>query len=132
MLWCQSGEWTYEAGGTCVDEREANDTIDEAQEIAALPAVVTGDLAAGNRDWFTFEVAEAQRVSMVLGSVPDAAGFASYLELFGGNNARIASDDDGGAGTWSAIHRELQPGRYSVLVRGYSAESAGAYRLYVY
>ena len=58
----------------------------------------------------------------------NSEAFDTYLEVVGPNERSVGADDDGGEGTDSRLSARLPTrGEYSVIVRGYEAESRGRY-----
>jgi hypothetical protein len=95
----------------------------------AIGETVTGVLAAGARDAYILDIPANTSVVIDL----DSAAFDTYLELLDpSDNSMIDFNDDRGDGTFnSRISIDLTPGRYAVVVRGFSTSDAGAYTLRV-
>ena len=80
--------------------------------------------AAGNQDWAKFTVTDYRFVALqTAGPDREWPQDDTYMYLYGPNNAAtlIESNDDGGTVFYSRIARRLMPGRYYVMVRGFSA-----------
>ena len=80
-----------------------------------------GNVSVGNRDvdLYKFTVTVAGEVTIeVAPSATDRADFNSVLRLFRSNGSQLAIDDNGGAGDFSLIKRNLTPGTYYAGVSG--------------
>lgn len=99
-----------------------------AQTGTLRPGVVrAGTLRSGGQDAWTFDARAGEAVSATLTS----SMFDTVLELYGPSGGMIASNDDGGDGTNSALARVRLPrtGRYRFVARSYSDGQGGAYAI---
>jgi len=90
---------------------------------------VTGSLAAGVEDRWTFDGTEDDRLIIVFSS----DYFDTYLELFDEDGNLIAADDDGGEDQNSMLWNIVLPetGEYSIAARSFIGSAQGAYSLSV-
>lgn len=89
-----------------------------------------GDLQPGSdSDWWAFTVTSPMALDAEAG--PDSASPCrdTYLYLRNSSGTVIAQDDDGGAGLYSRIVLQLQPGTYYLDMQSYSNNYAGGYTL---
>ena len=92
----------------------------------SIPSTTRGRLEqGGDLDYFRLEVSRAGELR-----VQSTGSTDTYGTLFG-PGARIASDDDNGAGDNFRIAADVQPGAHYVEVRGYDGSTTGAYSLSV-
>ncbi len=84
---------------------------------------------AGHADSYTMTITAATRV-LIRAKKRGVSLLDTYLELFDQSGGLIASNDDSSGTTNSSIERDLQPGQYRIMVRGYN-NTLGAYLLSV-
>lgn len=89
-------------------------------------AVVEGRVASGGATAHVLSVETGRdvRIEVVAGD------FDTVLELFDAGGELRSDDDDGGDGTLSLLREDLEPGTWTVLVRGF-AGAGGTYELQV-
>ena len=100
------------------------------------PGNYGGAFVANGNDLFVLDVAAVTTYAIGTG---DGRGGCpagdSLMTLFSvaedGTRVEVATDDDGGPGLCSLISQELNPGRYEVLVEGFSNRAIAAYVLSV-
>lgn len=88
-------------------------------------------VTAGNHDWVNFS-ANAGDIITVGTDADGTPTVDTVINLYSSDcTTSLATDDDGGPGTFSLISGFVAPytGTYSVRVRGFGATSAGLYRL---
>jgi len=128
------GSGTVDGGGGAVSgpaEVEPNDSPAEASAVGSLPANVTGTVASGDTDHFSFEVTTPGSFlieTRATGSEPTD----TVIQLFGPDGSLVGEDDDGAGNLMSRLSPTLAlPGRYVVMVRGYGPDTSGSYLLHV-
>lgn len=119
-------------GGGGTNARDPNGTISGAiigpaltgSPLDAIEGVLGSDgtVSVGNRDVDIYRFTVVTGGEVAIEVAPSAANpgadFNSYLRLFRANGTQLAADDNGGAGDWSLIKRQLTPGTYYVGVSG--------------
>ena len=143
MLYAFPASWTTD--GFSTSENEKLSVLDKAfvkasamypfadPETDATPLAIADTVAAeigepGEIDTYTFKVTDTGvYILQTLGTTD------MYMTLFGPNStsAKIAENDDAGAGRNAQIMAELEPGEYLLQVRHFSEESTGDYRVLV-
>jgi hypothetical protein len=110
------------AGPSASDEVEPNDGEDVATPLA-LGATLRGKLDAdGDVDMYRIEVAQAGALSV---SVTGIEGYDLALDVEDASGALLARSDRGGARVLEGIpNLGVQPGRYTIVVRGKRFEAA--------
>jgi hypothetical protein len=121
------------AARAAVAEVEPNGTLATAQAItpantvltAAFPppgggALVTGSISPGDVDYFAFDLAAGQLVSLAVVTADEGALSDPSLALFDPSGALAATDDDSGPGFLPALRlRVAQAGTWRVAVSGF-------------
>jgi len=113
-------------------EAEPNDTSEQASAAGDLPAALSGELTAGDHDWYTFEASGAGSFTIETGPASDGDDTDTFLEAFGPDGTTSLGTDDDGADTgyWSRLSLQVEAaGTYYVQVRGYSDTATGPYAL---
>ena len=95
-------------------------------QVAAATAASIG--SPGEVDEFKFKVTSAGEHLIQTAGTTDV-----FMTLYGPDSktAKVAEDDDSGAGRNAQIRADLLPGEYYVQVRHYSEERTGDYRIQV-
>ena len=86
----------------------------------------SGELTAGDRDWFRVTVDQAGSLEVYTTGSTDTVG---SLQNAGGTE--LANNDDAGEGRNFRIERTVSAGAYYVQVRGFSRSTTGRYTLHV-
>ncbi|EPC02013.1 hypothetical protein L861_20385 [Litchfieldella anticariensis FP35 = DSM 16096] len=112
-----SGLFTLEAG--------ASDIAAAENGVIEIGTTVTGQLAGGSQDYYSFHVDRAgqYRIAMMSSDVD------SYLVLQG--NGLYLEDDDGGDGYNARLQTHLEPGDYRMTARTYDTSGSGSYSVSV-
>ncbi len=145
MLYAFPANWTLSGQGTDKnDELSAQDKAFAASAVmypgrgsgdgtgttplTVLQGVTAEISAAGEEDSYSFDVGQAGTHTIETSCTTDLV-----LSLFGPDDktTKVAEDDDGGSGRNSRIVAELQPGHYLAIIRHYSNQSTGSYRVMV-
>jgi len=103
-------------------------TDDEIKELQVAAATTAAIGQPGEVDDFRFEVNQEGAHNIQTMGTTDV-----FMTLFGPNSktAKLAEDDDSGAGRNAQISADLSPGTYYVQVRHYSSERTGEYHIQV-
>ena len=85
------------------------------------------------------EISEAGEEDLYKITIKNAANYTFQtrgstdvvMQIYGPDSSTIlvAEDDDGGTGLNSMIEAALQPGKYYIQIKHYSAHARGAYRI---
>jgi hypothetical protein len=116
------------------DETEANDTVDSADSMGTDPATIGCELEAAGVDHFVFAASAPGTVTLETGARADEGpSVDTVVELYSADGVTMLGSDDDSADVplYSRLTLELPAaGVYVAKVRGYSALSAGSYRLF--
>ncbi|TWU56968.1 Trypsin [Rubripirellula tenax] len=93
-------------------------------ERASLDAILEVE---GDRDFFSFDLAEASEVSLALSS--NGSDVDTYLRLYDATGNLIGENDDTGRSLDSALATRLAAGRYYFSAGGYNDGEEGNYRV---
>jgi hypothetical protein len=87
---------------------------------------VTHEVTSASGDWWTFDGAAGDRITIAL----DSSAFDTFLELYGPDGAQLAFDDDSGPDLNSLIAGFTLPtaGTYIIIAKAYAGEG-GPYTL---
>ena len=120
---CFAAAWDFEQQATFGEADDHGDTLSTATRVA-LPSETGGVIDSGtDTDWFRFEVAASGEAT-----VETTGGLDTVGALYSANGARLAFDDDSGAGENFRIQRQLDAGTYYVEVESFG-NGTGSYTL---
>ncbi len=108
-------------------ESEPNDTMAQADAVD-LPVAVAGEIGLSNPDVYRFVL--PARAAVTAETYGDEDGDTT-LCLLDANGEAIVCDDDSGAGRWSLVQAELEPGTYFVKVELYAGTGSIPYHLLI-
>jgi hypothetical protein len=108
-------------------ESEPNDSVGTADPIA-LPYDIAAEIAPGNADVYRFALTTP---ATVIAETYGAAAGDTTVCLLDAEGNTIVCDDDGGAGLWSLVQYELDPGTYYLRVELFAGTGPVAYHLLV-
>lgn len=113
------------------DPHEPNDRAEDAAEIG-LPFVSesTEIAPAGDRDVYAFTLEQAGRVLIDVDAEVAGSALDAMLVLMALSGQPIAMSDDAD-GLDPRLERDLEAGRYVLMVRSFNGTSTGRYRLRV-
>ncbi len=142
MLYAFPSEWTQ--NGFSTHENEDLSKIDKAfvQSAVMYPPMDPAEQRAVPLELgktIEAEISEAGEEDLYKIILEDTAIYTFQtrgstdvvMQLYGPDSSTnlVAEDDDGGTGLNSMVEAELQPGKYYIQIKHYSAHARGAYRI---
>ena len=118
-----------EAPPTCPDAYEPNEDFADAKPIAPGVAIQAYICSATDNDWFKFNVAAGQQITVDLTNLPQDYDLA----LYDPSNTQVGESAGGGTADEYIEHTASSTGAYRVYVHGYGGnfDTANPYTLLV-
>lgn len=125
-----SGADTSDPGDTTGDTPELVEIVVDVSNTNNVTQTVSGFLNAGQVDYYAVDLRDSQASTMVV-DLQTTGGTDTFGSIYDADGNLLASDDDGGASYNFRIAGSISTGVYLVEVKGYDANTSGAYTLSV-